>query len=154
MNSKDRLTPLDVRKLMLGEHEDIRSRLDELSRSAKTLVTAGPSELARVLRLTRSLARHLKAQIALEAAILVPALRSADAWGEIRADKLLAQLRKRRKKLRALRRSAAKRDRATLGGHLDQYIDDRRSGMERVERESLNSNVLRDDVTGIDVSGG
>jgi hypothetical protein len=106
------------------------------------------------LRLTRTLARHLKSQIALEAAILVPALRGADAWGEIRAAKLLEQLRRRRRKLRALRRSAAERNQATLGGHIDQYIDDCRSGMAHVERESLNPSVLRDDVTGIDVSGG
>lgn len=154
MNLKDRLTPVDIRALMLGEHERIRTKLDELSRSARTVVTAGPSELARVLRLTRTLARHLKSQIALEAAILVPALRGADAWGEIRAAKLLEQLRRRRRKLRALRRSAAERNQATLGGHIDQYIDDRRSGMAHVERESLNPSVLRDDVTGIDVSGG
>lgn len=154
MNLKDRLTPVDVRKLMLGEHHNIRTKLDELSRSAKTLLTAGPNGLARVLRLTRHLARDLKAQIALETAILVPTLRTVDAWGEVRANKLLVQLRKRRRKLRALRRSAAQNDHVTLGGQIDQYIDERRSGMARAERDSLNPNVLRDDLTGIDVSGG
>jgi hypothetical protein len=154
MNLKDRLTPVDVRMLMLGEHRNIRAKLDELSRSAKTLLNAGPRELARVLRLTRNLARDLKTQIALEANVLVPALRNSDAWGKVRADKLIAQLRRRRSELRSLRQTAREQDQTTLGGHIDEYIDERRSGMKRVERESLSPGVLRDDVTGIDVSGG
>ena len=154
MNLKDRLTPVDVRKLMLGDHQNIRTKLDELSSSAKTLLSAGPSEFARVVRLTHRLASELKSQIAFEAKVLLPALRNADAWGKVRGDKLISQLRRRRKALRSLRIKAAKKDQATLGADIDQYIDERRKGMTRVERESLNPGVLRDDITGIDVSGG
>lgn len=154
MNLKDRLTPTDVRGLILGEHHKIQMKLDELSTSAKTLLSAGPSEFARVLRLTHRLVSDLKSQIALEAKVLLPALRHADAWGNVRADKLIAQLRRRRKALRSLRIKAAKKDQTTLGVDIDGYIDERRRGMKRVERESLSPGVLRDDITGIDVSGG
>lgn len=154
MNLKDRLTPVDVRKLMLGDHQNIRTKLDELSSSAKSLLSAGPSELARVLRLTHRLASELKSQIAFEAKVLLPALRNADAWGKVRGDNLITQLRERRKALRSLRIKAAKKDQATLGADIDQYIDERRRGMTHVEQESLNPGVLRDDIMGIDVSGG
>lgn len=154
MNLTDRMTPTDVCRLITGEHRDMRTKLDELSRLAKTLLTAGPSELARALRFTHAVLADLKSQIALEAKVLLPALRDADAWGTVRADRLIAQLRVRRRELRTLRKSAAKPQHGTLGAELDQFIDARRSSMARAERESVNPGVLRDDVIGIDTFGG
>ena len=154
MNGTDRMTPMEVRGVIADEHRAIRVKLDDVSRLAKTVLTAGPSELKRFLQRTRTLFSDLKAQISNEAKILVPALRSSDAWGHIRADQLIAQLRIRRRQLRGMRKSAAKGEQATLGAEVDRFIDERRIGMTRVERDSLDSNVLRDDLVGIDVSGG
>lgn len=157
MKLNDQLTPLEIRRLMLTEHRRIRTRLAELLAATKKLLPSGPSEpsgLKRVLRLTRELARELKAQIALEASVLVPALRNADAWGDVRADKLIAQLRVRRKALRTLRKSLDGEDHTTLRTDIDAYVEARGRGMTRAERDSLSPGVLRDDVTGIDVSGG
>ena len=153
MEPTNQLTPHEVRRLMLSVHQRIRTRLVELL-SATRKLPAGPRGLERVLHLTRELARELKEQIALEAKVLVPALRNSDAWGEVRADKLIAQLRSRRKSLRSLRKSIDRDDRTTLRTDIDTYIEARGRGMTRVERDSLSPGVLRDDITGIDVSGG
>ena len=154
MQLNDQLTPLEIRRLMLSEHQRIRTRLTELLSATKKLLPAGPRGVKRVLRLTRELARQLTAQIALEADVLVPALRNADAWGDIRADKLIAQLRSRRKALSALRKSIASNDHAVLRTEIDTYVEARSRGMIRAERDTLSPGVLRDDITGIDVSGG
>lgn len=154
MQAPDRMTPMDIHRLIASEHRDIHAKLDDVSQLAKTLLSAGPSEFTRFLRRASTLFSDLKSQIGLEAKVLLPALRGADAWGNVRADQLIKQLRERRRELRDLRKSAGKREQATLGAEVDRFIDARRIGMAREERDSLHSNVLRDDVIGIDVSGG
>lgn len=154
MHSTDRMNPRDVAKLIKSKHREMRTRFDELSALTKTLVTAEPREFARFLRLAQTLYIELKSQIALEAKVLVPALRVADAWGKVRADQLIAQLRARRKELRNLRKSSARKERASIGPEVDEFIDGRRASMARAERDTLDAGVLRDDVLGVDVNGG
>jgi hypothetical protein len=154
MNSTNRMTSRDAVRLIQDTHADMRAKLDDFSRVASSMVTAGPAEFARAVRFTRTLLIELKSQIALEAKFLVPALRTVDAWGAIRADKLLAQLRTRRKELKNLRKSYSKGEQSTLGGDIDRFIEGRRAGMAEADRESLNPDVLRDDVLGVDVNGG
>jgi|GEM_PF-6599875 len=49
---------------------------------------------------------------------------------------------------------ASQQDQTTLRTDIDAYVEERGRGMARVERDSLSPGVLRDDITGIDVSGG
>jgi hypothetical protein len=154
MNSTSEMTPTDVAQLIKATQTDARAKLDELSRVAKSIATAGPTEFARVIRLTRTLYAELKAQIAVEMELLVPALRSADAWGKVRADRLIGQLRTRRKELKSLRKSYSKAEQSTLGADIERFVDGRRAGMAAADRDTLSPNVLRDDVLGVDVNGG
>lgn len=154
MSSTDRTRPSDVSGRICEQQRVLGSSLDELSRVAKTMLTGGPVAFARGIALTRTLYDELARHIALEAEILVPALRDADAWGTIRADKLVQKLRARRQDLRRLRKSCERHESTTLGGEIDRFIDDRRSDMAHAERHVLDAGVLRDDVLGIDVDGG
>lgn len=54
---------------------------------------------------------------------------------------------------RSLRKSYSKGEQSTLGAEIDRFIDVRRAGMAAADRESLNPDVLRDDVLGVDVNG-
>jgi hypothetical protein len=130
------------------------TQLDELSRVAKTLATGGPVALKRAVELTRSLNTELMKHILVEGKILLPALRDSDAWGKVRADKLLDRLRIRRRELKDLGKSCTKAESETLGGDIDRFIDDRRADMALAERDVMGPTVLRDDVLGIDSDGG
>jgi hypothetical protein len=129
-------------------------QLDELARGANTLRTGGSVALAHVLRLTRTLCDELIKHIVCERKILVPALRDTDSWGEIRARTLVDRLRARRRELKGLRNSCVNAENETLAGDIDRFIDARRSDMAQTERDSLNRDVLRDDVIVIDSHGG
>ena len=146
--------PSDVSGRIVGQHHAVRTQLDELSTVAKTLLSGGPEALKYALALTRTLCNDLAKHIALEAEILLPALRQSDAWGAQRADKLIERLRTRRQELERLRNECVNAKGETLGDQLDRFADDRRADMAHVERDSLHSDVLRDDVVGIDSQGG
>jgi hypothetical protein len=154
MNPEHPTRPSDVSGRIVAQHRSVRTQLDELSLVAKTLLTGGPAALKYALDLTRALCDDLTKHIALEAKILLPALRSADAWGKIRGDTLIGRLRTRRQELKDLRTSCANAQSETLGDQLDRFIDDRRLDMANTERESLHPGVLRDDVLTVDNGGG
>ena len=73
-------------------------------------MTGGPAALKSALELTRKLCDDLTTHIVLEAKILLPALRDSDAWGKMRADKLIGRLRARRQELKDLRKSCVDRE--------------------------------------------
>jgi hypothetical protein len=154
MNPTPPTRPSDVSGRIVGQHRAVRTQLDELSLVAKTLLTGGPAALKSALELTAKLCNDLTKHIVLEAKILLPVLRDADAWGKIRADKLIGRLRVRRQELKDLRKSCVTAKSESLGAQLDRFIDDRRSDMVHAERDSVNTGVLRDDVLGIDSHGG
>jgi len=154
VNPAPRTRPSDVSGRIIGQHHAVRTQLDELSRVAKTLLTGGPAALKRALALTATLCDDLTKHIVHEAKFLLPVLRDADAWGKIRADKLIGRLRVRRQELKDLRKSCANAKSESLGDQLDRFIDGRRADMAHAESDSVNAGVLRDDVLGIDSHGG
>src|SRR5436853_165758 len=82
-------TTSDVSRRIVGQHQAVRTQLDQLSIVVKTLLSGGPEALKYALALTRTLCDDLAKHIGLEAKILLPALKQADAWGTQRADKLI-----------------------------------------------------------------
>jgi hypothetical protein len=143
-----------VSRRIVEQHHSVLTQLDELSTVAKTLLSGAPEALKYALALTRTLCEDLAKHIAVEAKILLPALRHADAWGAHRADQLIERLRTRRMELDRLRNSCVNAKGETLGEQLDRFADDRRTDVAHAERDNLNSDVLRDDVVGIDSQGG
>lgn len=146
--------PSAVSGRVIEQHRGLETKLNELSRVAKTLPNGGPAALSRALTLTQTLSEELTRHIVLETKLLVPALLDADAWGVIRARKLIERLRTRRQEIADLRETCACGQSGTLGQQIDRFIDDRRADMVHAERHVLNADVLRDDILGIDVDGG
>ncbi|MFK7999676.1 MAG: CBS domain-containing protein [Polyangiales bacterium] len=95
------LVPSVVRVRVLEEHVALRGLLATMSSLAERVLdtdNALDEELPLQAReVYRALIRHLD----LEDLILAPALRSADAWGEVRADALVAEHRRQREQFRA-----------------------------------------------------
>lgn len=148
------MRPSGVRKRILREHEELRGRLDTLDALAERLDTEGEAAIPDALAESRAFYDVLIDHIDLEDEILAPALREADAWGDVRAEKLIGHHREQRKELEALAGADAKSSSAELASRLRRIIADVREDMVHEEKEILHRNLLRDDVVGIDVEGG
>jgi len=149
-----RLRPSAVRERILQQQRAMFSRLDDLLAAVSALAADLPLALDQTRALALSIRRELLRNLALEAKILMPALRRADAWGETRAQTLEERHRVRRVELAALLDVLVRADPASLVRDLRQFVVTRKADMTQVQRNDLAPGVLRDDVTGVDVNGG
>jgi hemerythrin-like domain-containing protein len=84
------LSPTDVRRALLAEHAQLRELLDQLEEVAGRVRT-GLDVPARLGRLVDSFRQTLETHNENEETFLEPMLRELDAWGPIRADRLLRE---------------------------------------------------------------
>lgn len=149
------MRPSAVRKRIQSEHDELRTQLDKLEALAERLGQDDGAAVEPAIALSQDLYETLRDHIDLEDAILAPALREADAWGDLRADKLVAHHREQREELMALGNDIPSgvnpRD---FGERLRAFILDVREDMKHEEKALLDENLLRDDVIGIDVDPG
>ncbi|MCG8590101.1 MAG: hemerythrin domain-containing protein [Proteobacteria bacterium] len=149
------MNPAAVRKRILDDHVDLRTRLDRLEQLARS--DRCPPAGAETLRAAGcDLLARLEAHMAFEDVHLARVLREADAWGEERERRLVDEHRQQRAHLKHieldLREPAA--DVETLAHELLDLIAWLRRDMAAEERERLDPDVLRDDVVGIRVEAG
>lgn len=147
------MKPSAVRARILREHEEIRGLLDRLEQAVRALRDGDRGGLDEARTVRDALCARLFEHIDLEDAILAPALRDADAWGEERAGELLRHHREQRGELTALGRMD-EIDPTVLGARLERFVADVRADMRHEETALLDPDLLRDDVIGIGVSGG
>ena len=143
-----KLLPSVVRERVLEEHVALRGMLATVTTLADRVLdtdNALDEELPLHARETyRTLVRHLD----LEDLILAPALRSADAWGEVRADALLAEHRLQRSQFRA---AFADQQGGTikLAARLLTIIPAILEDMAHEEKDLLTEALLGDDVASV-----
>ena len=139
--------PSEIRERILQDHRTLRTlleRLEVLARQALQGKGIAPGELrAQLLVLDDRLRQHME----LEEDTLVPALRSADAWGLERVERFHAEHKRQREILDEIWQndSAVARtdiEFALLAWGLVHLL---REDMLEEERLSLNEQVLRDD---------
>ena len=150
------MLPSEVRHRILQDHETIRSRLDKLT-APIARIRSGDHQAARVFSQRGcSFLELFLAHIELENWLLVPALREADAWGDVRADRVLREHREQTAEVRSLLEAfadpfASSRE---LAKQLEDFVDALELDMATEERMLLGPDLLRDDVVGIDVEAG
>lgn len=142
-----KLLPSVVRERVLEEHVALRGMLATItSLSERVLDTdnALDEELPLHAReVYRALIRHLD----LEDLILAPALRSADAWGEVRADALLTEHRLQRNQFRAAFADQQGGGTVKLAARLLKLVPAILKDMAHEEKELLTEALLGDGVT-------
>ena len=150
------LSPSEVRARILSEHVFIRSRAEQLLELIQR-VRAGDRSAEQALiqegcAFLEDLIRHIEH----ENRVLVPALREIDAWGEVRADEVLAEHREQVAEARSLIEALADAfTRASVAAdQLEDFLAILATDMASEERLLLSPDLLRDDVVGIDVEGG
>jgi iron-sulfur cluster repair protein YtfE (RIC family) len=149
------MRPSAVRERILREHASIRLKLNELERAAERLETEGTSAIPAAAELSRALYDELRDHIDMEDAILAPALRETDAWGEVRASKLEAHHRDQRVELKDLGEvDVDSITPETFAKRLRDFVAEVRADMVHEETGVLSPELLKDDVIGVDVEGG
>lgn len=149
------MRPSSVRRRIIEEHRELAEDLEGLERLAARLDTEGRAAIGDTVARARDFYGKLREHIDLEDAILAPALREADAWGEVRAKKLETHHAEQRAELAALGAfDAATTDPAELAKRVRAFIEEVRADMKREETGVLDAGLLRDDVTSMDAEGG
>jgi iron-sulfur cluster repair protein YtfE (RIC family) len=149
------MRPSAVRDRIIREHAELRVGLEEIERAAERIEQEGRPAMAAAVELSRAFYDALRDHIDMEDAILAPALRETDAWGEVRASKLEAHHRDQRQELKDLSEvDAESYDPEVLVRRLRAFIKDVREDMVHEEKGVLSPDLLKDDLIGVDVEGG
>jgi hypothetical protein len=145
--------PSNVRTRVLHEYATLRTSIDELEASAVGLSSDGEPSVPEVLARCAKLFRELSDYIDLEQLFVLPTVRSADAWGDLRAQALQRHHAGHRAELGAFNqpeRSVAPAPAALASGvHVVTHA--LRETLEREKSEILSAELLRDDVVGLEV---
>lgn len=143
-----------VRARILRDHGALRAKLEQLQHFALEAKGGNSGAAERAVELTRSLFEELADHLDIDEQVLVPMLREADAWGELRADELVRHHETQWQELKELRARADSSSVLALAAELAALVTALRSDMLAEDREVLAADVLRDDVLGIDVEDG
>lgn len=149
------LKPSDVRAQVLEQHMLLGQTLDRVQRCLAAILAADSAQVEPALELERELCAGLWEKINLEDELLRPALREADAWGEIRAAELGKLLAAQKAELVGFPLPEdARVEPRVLAARMMGLIETFRQHMIREEAFALQPDVLRDDIYGIDVEDG
>ena len=150
------MQPEEVRNFVLSDHDKLRERIGRLERMASAVV-AGDELPWGALRaegesFLEQLARHMR----WEDVHLVPVLRDADCWGEVRCTQFAEEHREQRESLEYVvrhLRDEGRPDRLVARDVLA-LAELLRADMEEEESVFLDERVLRNDVIAIDMISG
>jgi iron-sulfur cluster repair protein YtfE (RIC family) len=150
------MLPSQVRSTILEDHAHLREQLDALEALAQGLVAGRTEPLVEALAALRRMKRRFFDHLDLEEAIMVPALRDADAWGPERAQLVLDEHRDQRAELEALVVELNRADTTpdVVGQRILVWIEALRVDMVHEEKAVLHPDLLRDDVVAIDLEAG
>lgn len=143
-----------IRRIVLGEHQGLRKRLDEIEAGLKTLTDAHPEPLAQVRVLFKALLEAFVRHVEHEEALLKPILLDLDAWGPVRLEEMEKEHKEQREHVAALLAIDPLAPVATWVTEMRGFTDRLRADMDGEERDFLDPNVLRDDVITVDTFSG
>ncbi|MGK5082034.1 hemerythrin domain-containing protein [Bdellovibrionota bacterium FG-1] len=142
------LAPSVVRKIILEEHEQLRTKL----KAIENLIER--KDFGSLQNQLRELQFFFLKHIAQEESILRPVLKDLDAWGDVRVERMNAEHAAQRKEIQAL-------DQLILTGKPDKYLEPVKKFIEELycdmaseEKECLHPDVLKDDPISINTSCG
>ena len=150
------MQPSEIRACILEEHSALRAQLGRVqewtARAERRETRAG----YRFVELARSLLEALLRHLDHEDRVLVPALRDADLWGDLRAERVVEEHREHRREARALLARLAPQGAPDPDAvrAFDRFGEALLEDMAAEERTSLDPRVLRDDVIAIDADSG
>jgi len=149
-----KIKPSEIRARVLDEHVQIRAMLAELESIAGRALDRDAHGGAQLRVKVLELYARLDAHMALEDALLYPAICDADAWGDLRGERMKEEHARQRAVLSQLADREWRADTATMADAVRRLARDIREDMCKEEREMLNPELLRDDVVSIAQNSG
>jgi hypothetical protein len=148
------MNPSHVRARIIEDHVALHQRLLEIE-DAVVAMLADEAKAPVVCELVRHLLVVLGDHTALEDKILAPALMELDAWGQVRAARLLDHHQSQRAQIAELTiLYSLPRIPQEVALTTQAIVNDLRSDMEHEERELLSADLLRDDVIAVSAECG
>jgi hypothetical protein len=136
MPSREDLLPSEVRARVLEEHAVLRARMEALARAGRA-----PNELRAEIE---GLLEALRRVVAIEHDLLLPTLRTIDAWGQERARRLSAWHLDVRDRVEQMRRDLSERPNEQLATHAYAFVELLREDLGSEERLHLSGELLRE----------
>ena len=146
-NERD-LAPSEVRERIHADHERIRHLLDHVREHSGTLKAGSDDKaFAALNEHAHNLLDVMLIHIDLEDRILAPALRDTDAFGPVRADRLVSEHVLQRSHLRELLEAVRARelDAQSLAERMTALVEMVQADMESEEKDLLNQKLLNDE---------
>ena len=144
------MKPSEIRSLVLAEHADLRKCLAEIEAITAHVLTGHELGERNLREVAFGLCTGLEQHLAMEEALLLPAIREVDAWGPVRADHMQQEHQAQRAALARLLGMASDAAIVELARTVQAFARTLIEDMKLEEKELLNPNLLRDDVVSID----
>jgi hemerythrin-like domain-containing protein len=149
------MRPSEVRMRVMADHDELRGRLDRLERLALSVAAAddAPNDLREE---AEAFLDRLAIHMGWEDLHLVPVLREADSWGEVRIERFDKEHREQRELLEYVLRELHDKGRpeAVVARKVLDFVALLRVDMEEEESVFLDERILRDDPVAIDLFAG
>ena len=146
--------PSKVRALLRAQHEELRQLVMEADRLARQVQQGHTSQVEPMRATALLVATALNAHIDAEERLALPYLRDLDAWGPVRAQRLLEEHEGQRAAIAVLTQLEERGDCAELARGLRALVQTLLDDMRLEDRELLSESVLRDDLVSIDQTDG
>jgi hypothetical protein len=126
------------------DHATVRAMLDDIERACRAVEEGRPGCLERFRQAASNLSGAFEEHLAVEAELVVPILRTADAWGEQRATSLQREQESRRRSILALAAGADQSPPDTAA-----LVSEARSLVDAFERTMDSEERSLDDLEGV-----
>ena len=138
------LAPSVVRKIILEEHSQLRTKLDEI---AKLIENQDFGALQNALR---EFSHFFLNHVAQEEKILRPVLKDIDSWGNVRVDRMNQEHAVQRKEIRQLDELISTGKPELYLRRTQVFLTELRKDMESEEKDCLSPTLLKDDPINVD----
>ncbi|MEM1418091.1 MAG: CBS domain-containing protein [Myxococcota bacterium] len=147
--------PSEIRKRILRAHGELRTHLARVDQLVSWLRDGHPESAATLKSWARELNLLLKAHMAEEEQMLLPALVDADGFGPVRAAALREEHALQQRSLtRVMTEIDAEASPEGLADRVSRFVEDVRRDMDEEERLYVSSKLLKDDLMPADYFGG
>jgi len=147
------MRPSEVRERVLADHVKLRERLDRIEGLARAAAGNGRSKPSGLREEAEGFLDRLAIHMGWEDLHLVPVLREADGWGDVRIERFAEEHREQRELLEYILRELHDRARpeAVVASNVLDFVALLRADMDDAEAVFLDPRILRDDPVSIDL---
>lgn len=144
-DADEELLPSKVRERVMEDHVALRALIADV-RSAARQARDGAADRERFVESAHTLLKALREHLALEDEILLPTLRSIDAWGPERAKRLEKEHAHQREVLEMTEKELddAERPIGETVARMEQFVDRLEKDMMLEEKTNLDEELLRE----------